>query len=401
MPVTTLDVIMASRMAELTTDNQRLEDKWLESEAEKRYRVLAENVVDVICALDLDMRVTYVSPSVSHVLGYSVEEALGQHWERWIDTALTPRSAAIVARDFKEIKSSVRRGQDESFKSWTMELEFFRKDGSTLWTESKVSILRGPDGRPVGFVGIVRDIAARKSSEEALMRSESQLRLLSQRILQVQEEERARIARELHDQLGQELVALKIEAVSLAEKLANYPVLRDRARAVLALAERLDATSHRIAVSIRPEVLDELGLAKAVQWYAEDFERRTGISCPVESLVEEIDLPKQTAICAYRIVQEALSNVWKHSGASQVRIKVTSKGNVLTVSVSDNGAGMDPKRSPDTPSLGLLGMHERASLVGGKLTVKRNRGGHGLRVVAQLPMNSRGEHDATSVEEYS
>jgi len=158
-------------MAESTVENEGLPANWLESETEKRYRVLAENVVDVICALDLDMRVTYVSPSVTHVLGYLPEEALGQQWERWIDTALTPRSAAIVARDFKEIKSSVRRGQDESFKSWTMELEFVRKDGSTLWTESKVSILRGPHGRPVGFVGIVRDIAARKSSEEALMRS--------------------------------------------------------------------------------------------------------------------------------------------------------------------------------------------------------------------------------------
>ena len=395
LPVTTSGAIMATTMTVIGDDNVRLDSR-PESETEKRYRLLAENVVDVICALDLDMRVTYVSPSVTHVLGYSIDEALGQQWERWIDTALTPRSAAIVARDFKEIKSSVRRGRDESFKSWTMELEFFRKDGSTLWTESKVSILRGPDGRPVGFVGIVRDIAARKSSEEALMRSESQLRLLSQRILQIQEEERARIARELHDQLGQELVALKIEAVSLAEKLANYPGLRDRAGTVLDLAERLDATSHRIAVSIRPEVLDELGLVKAVQWYAEDFERRTGISCPVESLPEEPVLPKQIAICAYRIVQEALTNVWKHSGASQAKIKITSRDDLLNISVSDNGAGMDPRRSPDTPSLGLLGMRERASLVGGRLTVKRNRGGYGVKVVAQLPMvNSRGHEDDT------
>lgn len=373
-----------------TTSSQRL------SETEKRYRLLAENVVDVICALDLDMRVTYVSPSVTHLLGYLVEDALGQQWERWIDTALTARSAAIVARDFKEIKSSVRRGKDESFKSWTMELEFVRKDGSTLWTESKVSILRGPDGRPVGFVGVVRDIAARKSSEQALMRSESQLRLLSQRILQIQEEERARIARELHDQLGQELVALKIEAVSLAEKLANRPGHHDRARTILALVERLDDTSHRIAVSIRPEVLDELGLVKAVQWYAEDFERRTGISCPVESLPEEPLLSKQTAICAYRIVQEALTNVWKHSGASQVKIKITTRNGDLIVSVSDNGGGMDPRRSPDTPSLGLLGMRERASLVGGRLTVKRNRGGRGLKVVAQLPMSAGDERGTDS-----
>lgn len=487
----------------LTADREQSRKNRPESETEKKYLLLAEYVADVICTLDLDMRVTYVSPSVTHLLGYSAEQALGQHWERWIDAALTSRSAGIVARDFKEIKASVNQSQEETFKSWTMDLEFICKDGSAIWTESKVSILRSPDGRPVGFIGIVRDIAERrraqelfktlannspiavyivqdgkfqfvnlqfqqhvgvsesellgtdasefvlpedrdmvkrmslamlkgersnpyefrlvshdgrikwviervssiqhngrpatlanfmditelKHSEEVLMRSESQLRLLSQRIIEVQEEERARIARELHDQLGQELVALKIEAVSLAEKLADTPVLRERARAILDLAERLDATSHRIAVNIRPEILDELGLMKAIQWYAEDFERRSGISCPVEAPVDEPMLPKQTATSAYRIVQEALTNVWKHSRASQAKVKVTATDTVLSVSVSDNGAGMDLKRLSDLPSLGLLGMRERARLVGGRLSIKRNRGGRGTCVAAHLPIS--------------
>jgi len=137
-----------------------------ESETEKRYRLLAENVADVICALDLDMRVTYVSPSVTHVLGYSVDEGLGQYWEQWIETALTPTSAAIVAKDFKEIRASVTQGQDQTFKSWTMDLQFVCKDGSTIWTESKVSILHSPEGQPVGFIGIVRDIAERRRAQE-------------------------------------------------------------------------------------------------------------------------------------------------------------------------------------------------------------------------------------------
>lgn len=487
----------------LVADREQSRKNRPESETEKKYLLLAENVADVICTLDLDMRVTYVSPSVTHLLGYSAEQALGQQWERWIDASLTPRSAGIVAKDFKEIKSSVSQSQEETFKSWTMDLEFICKDGSTIWTESKVSILRSPDGAPVGFVGIVRDIAERrraqelfktlannspiavyivqdgkfqfvnvqfqqhagvnesellgmdvsefvlpedrdmvkrmslamlkgersnpyefrfvshdgrikwviervasiqhngrpatlanfmditerKHSEEVLMRSESQLRLLSQRIIEVQEEERARIARELHDQLGQELVALKIEAVSLAEKLADTPVLRERAGAILDLAERLDATSHRIAVNIRPEILDELGLVKAIQWYAEDFERRSGISCPVEAPVDEPMLPKQTATSAYRIVQEALTNVWKHSRASQAKVKVTARDTVLSVSVSDNGAGMDLKRLSDMPSLGLLGMRERARLVGGRLSIKRNHGGRGTCVAAHMPIS--------------
>jgi len=351
------------------------------------HRLVAENVADIICVLDLNLRVIYLSPSVTRLLGYSVEEALGQYWDQWIDVALTPECAAIASKAFRDMVASLDRGPEDVFKSWTTELEFLRSDGSTLWTESKVTVPRTPEGRPIGFIGIVRDISERKRTEEALKHSESQLRLLSQRIIEVQEEERSRIARELHDQLGQELVALKIELVSLAERLAGVPPLRDRARSMLDMVESLDATSHRIAVSLRPEILDELGLVKAIQWYAEDFERRSGISCPVEAPLDEPVLGRQTATCAYRIVQEALTNVWKHSGASQARIRITTSDNTVTVSVSDNGVGLDFKRLPDTPSLGLLGMRERASLAGGKVSIRRNRG-KGLRVLANLPMNT-------------
>ena len=351
------------------------------------HRLVAENVADIICVLDLNLRVIYLSPSVTHLLGYSVEEALGQYWDQWIDVALTPECAAMATKAFRDMVAGLDRGHEDVFKSWTTELEFLRSDGSTVWTESKVTVPRSPEGQPMAFIGIVRDISERKRTEEVLKHSESQLRLLSQRIIEVQEEERSRIARELHDQLGQELVALKIELVSLAERLAGVPPLRDRARSMLDLVESLDAASHRIAVSLRPEILDELGLVRAIQWYAEDFERRSGISCPVEAPLDEPVLNRQTATSAYRIVQEALTNALKHSGASQVKIRITAAENVVSVSVSDNGVGIDFKRLPDAPSLGLLGMRERATLAGGKISIRRNRG-RGLRVVATLPMNT-------------
>ncbi len=470
------------------------------SDAEKRYRLLADNVADVICTLDKNLRVTYVSPSVAHLLGYTVEESVGQHWNQWIDTALTPASAKVATKVFGEISLRMDKDQLDTYKSWTLELEFARKDGSTIWIEGKVTILRSTDGKPIGFLAVVRDISERrraqelfktlannspiavyieqdgklqfvnvqfkhhagmgeagllgtdaskfvmpedrdavkqsaqemlqgqrpnpyeyrfvgrsgrvmwvmervasiqhngrpavlgtfmditerKQSEDALVRSESQLRLLSQRILEVQEEERARISRELHDQMGQELVALKIEAVVLMEELSSSKRLHERARSLLDLIERLDATSHRIAVSIRPEVLDKLGLVKAIQWYAEDFERRSGISCPVDAPAGELVLPRAVSTCAYRILQEALLNVWKHSGASEAKIKVRVSRDVVSVCVSDNGIGMNPRGLSEASSLGLLGMRERASLVGGKLTMRRNRD-RGLRVTAHLP----------------
>jgi two-component system invasion response regulator UvrY len=472
-------------------------------ESEKRYQLLADNITDVICTLDKDLVVTYLSPSVNHLLGYTVEQSLGQHWTQFIEEALTPESAKVATGIFREIDANMDDRSQDTYKSWTLELEFNRKDGSTLWTEGRVSILRSAEGKPIGFLAIVRDInerrraqelfktlannspiavyivqggklqfvnsqfqhqagageaellgtdgirfvlpddrgtvkqmaeamlkgerrnpyeyrfvghserikwvmeqvasiqhngrpavlgtfmdiTERKHSEENLVRSESQLRLLSQRILEVQEEERARIARELHDQLGQELVALKIEAVVLMEELAKSPRLRERARGVVDLIERLDTTAHRIAVSIRPEILDKLGLVKAIQWYAEDFERRSGISCPVEAPNDELVLPKAVSTCAYRILQEALVNVWKHSRASQAKVKVTGGHGVVNISVSDNGVGMDLGRLSEGTSLGLLGMRERASLVGGKVSIRRNAGG-GLRVTTSLPVSA-------------
>ncbi len=470
-------------------------------ESEKRYRLLADNVTDVICVLDKSLRVTYLSPSVTHLLGYTVEQSLGQQWDRWIEEALRPESAKIAGEVFREIAASMDQTSQETYRSWTLELEFRRKDGSALWAEGRVSILRSEEGQPIGFLALVRDISERrraqelfrmladnspiavyiaqdgklqfvnsqfknhvgigetellgtdasrfilaedretarqmseamlkgerpnayeyrfvgragrirwvmeqvaaithngrpatlgtfmditerKQSEETLVRSESQLRLLSQRVLEVQEEERARIARELHDQLGQELVALKIEAVVLMEELANTPRLHERARGVLDLIDRLDTTAHRIAVSIRPEILDKLGLVRAIQWYAEDFERRSGISCPVEAPNSGLVLPKAVSTCAYRIVQEALLNVWKHSRASQAKIKVTSGHGAVNVCVSDNGVGMDLRRLSEGTTLGLLGMRERAGLAGGKVTIRSNPGG-GLRVAASLPI---------------
>jgi len=360
-------------------------------ENEERYRLLAENVTDLIGALDMNLNVTYMSPSIARYFGFGPELAIGKQWKDYINTALTPASARIAERKVDEILTLSRQDNLDPFQSWLLELEFNRGDGTTVWTEGRISILRDPDGKPAELVGIVRDIDERKKAEDALKRSESQLRLLSRRVLEVQEEERSRIARELHDQLGQELVALKIEAVSLAERLEDSQ-LHERAGSVLSLVEQLDATAHRIAVSLRPEILDELGLVRAIQWFAEDFERRSGVSCPVESPVGELSLPKPIATCAYRILQEALTNVWKHAKASQVKIKVSTKDDILFVSIADNGVGVDLKRLSDATSLGLLGMRERARLVGGKLDLRSNRRGKGFVVTAQLPM-VEGEDD--------
>jgi len=271
----------------------------------------------------------------------------------------------------------------DGLRSEPYEFRYVGRKGQTRWVIERVARIQY-EGRPA-ILGIFMDITERKRSEEALKRSESELRLLSQRMLQIQEDERARIARDLHDQLGQELVFLKIKAQSLAEQVGPASVAYDAAAELASLIDRVKATSHRIALSIRPDILDGLGLVKAIQWYAGEFELQTSIACFVDVPVDDVDVPKNVATAAYRILQEALTNVFKHASATEVHVVVEIKAKVLTVRISDNGKGFDSDSLSERASLGLIGMRERARLVGGSLKVSTRRPA-GTRVVARLPL---------------
>jgi signal transduction histidine kinase len=225
--------------------------------------------------------------------------------------------------------------------------------------------------------------AAQRYDEVAAAKRE--LERLSSRLMEVQEEERTRLSRELHDEIVQNLAVLKMEIVK-AQSLASDRV--PGAKEVLArargLADETVRTVRNISLLLRPSLLDDLGLGPALQWQAEEFSRRTGIAC---SLVEQDlrdDLPDAVKTCVYRVTQEALRNCEKHSHATSVKVRVEQHPADLCVIVEDNGCGIDRvARKPD--SLGLLGMHERASALGGKVDIEnRTEGGTVLRL--SLPL---------------
>ena len=344
-------------------------------ELEAQYSSLIDQAWDAVVIAQDDV-FKYVNRAMANITGYEVEELLGLN----IWSLLAPASQRrVYERKLRYERRLQRRRRKEGPLGYSARIRC--KDGTIKDVQVFTVIIRY-HGR-TAYLAITHDVSKSKRAEANLRRSEARLRLLSRRVIEVQEEERTRIARELHDQLGQELVALKIEAVSLAEQI-HRPELTERARAVVGLVDRLRDTTQRISLSLRPGILDELGLVKAVQWYSEEFERRSGISCPVETPAGELVLTGPTATAAYRILQEALTNVWKHSCASQAKVAVAAKGDKMSLSVSDNGVGVDVKRLSDASSLGLLGMRERSHAVGGTLSF-RSRPGKGTRVTANLP----------------
>jgi len=236
-------------------------------------------------------------------------------------------------------------------------------------------------GAASGLCGIATDITELKKAQD-------QLRRLSGSIMARQEKERTAIARELHDELGQVLTALRMDAVWLSEQLKGKDA-RAGERA-LKMCELIDTTIDEVrglATRLRPGVLDHLGLIDALEWYAAEFRKRTGIACIFKpSNVTRVD--NFVATAAYRIAQEALTNVARHSFATQAQITLKEAKGLLTLEVVDNGHGFDTRKIEDSECLGLAGMRERAALIGGSLEI-HSRPHKGTRVCFKLPLRER------------
>jgi signal transduction histidine kinase len=228
-----------------------------------------------------------------------------------------------------------------------------------------------------------------------------ELQRLSARLLEVEEEGRRRLSRELHDEIGQTLALLQIEISHAQAAAGNAPVIGDRLKRARQLAERTVQTIRNISVLLRPPLLDDLGLVPALQFQLEDFLRRSSIRC--EFVEEGVDdhLPDSVKTCVYRVVQEALHNCEKHSGASKVRVSVRQFPECLVLDVEDNGRGfqLNEQRMPSrSTGLGLLGIRERAAIAGGSLVID-SAPGQGTRIALRIPLPAvPGENTPTRSE---
>ena len=268
-------------------------------------------------------------------------------------------------------------------------------DVTTLWAlradtgeefPIEASISQASEGGVRYFTVILRDITTRKQSEDALLESQRELRELSARVLEAREEEKARIARELHDELGQLLTALKMDLAWLRERVTGEGETGARIEEMGRLLDQTVTSTRRISADLRPLMLDDLGLGEAASWLVDDFAKRSGVACRIDVTGEGVEkLSKPAATAVYRAVQESLTNIARHSGAKNAWILLAAENGSLDVEVEDDGRGIAPEDLAKARSLGLKGMRERIAYLGGSFEVGRApRGGTRLRLRVPL-----------------
>jgi len=322
---------------------------------------------DAIFVRTFDDTITYWNQGAERLYGWSREEVLGRPIH---DTLRTE-----FPQPFSEIRAQVLRDG-----TWQGELTHSRRDGSRITVASRWSLWRNKDERPLGFLELNTDMTDRKQAEE-------NVRALSGRLLKLQDDERRHIARELHDSAGQLLVALGMNLASVQKEAKQLSAKASGAcRASMELVKELSGELRTISHLLHPPLLDEAGLASAVQLYVEGFAERSKIAVELELSPELGRLSPDAETAIFRIVQECLTNIHRHSGSPRASIHITRNLREVKVEVRDQGKGIPTGKHPNSPRLktgvGIQGMKERMAQLGGQLEIRPGK--NGTTVVATL-----------------
>ncbi len=366
-----LGVLVAMR--ELMVAEQRGEA------SEARLAAILDSAMDAVITVDGTQRILLFNRAAEAVFGCRRDEALGASLERFIPQRFRAAHHAHVETYGQTGVSSRRMGD-------TTTLWGLRADGSEFPIEAAIS--QSSEGGLHYYTVILRDVTLRKRHEDALTRSQQELRELSARVLEAREEEKTRIARELHDELGQLLTALKMDLASLRARLPAGDAETDARMAQMgAMLDQTVSSTRRIAADLRPLMLDDLGLADAASWLVEDFARRSGVRCEMKLAADGgfAGVDGNLATAVYRALQESLTNIARHAGAKNAWVILGIENGQLHFEVEDDGRGISPEDLAKVRSLGLRGMRERVGYFGGSFEVARAPRG-GTRVRAKVPL---------------
>lgn len=378
------------------------------------YRTVADFTYDWEVWLGPDGRPRYVSPSCARITGRTPDEALS-------DPDFFAR--AIHPGDYPAWRAAMDQAREEGAPS--MDFRILRPDGTVVWVAQETTRVCGPDGRPMGLRLSLRDVTDRVAAQAALREanerleervaartaelvranadlrreirrgerarksleeSRQRIRNLSAHLRDSVEQERRRISREIHDELGQTLTALTMGLARLEKRLPpDDAASRERVVDIAALAASALSTVRRIARELRPAILDDLGLCEAVSAHARAFAASAGIIVTVDAPETLPAMDPERATALYRVLQEALTNVARHAGARHVRVELAATARRVSLTIADDGRGASQKALDDPEAYGILGMRERMRFFGGDVDVAPAKQG-GTTVTAVLPL---------------
>jgi len=364
-----------------------LEEKMRETRLLEQYRLLTENASDIIFSIDALGTITFISKRVESLLGYAPQDLVGKPI-----AVLLGKEGSMVALEH------LQRALAVPHYATSYELAVPRADGSPAYLSISVTGL-AKDGEIIGQQGVARDITPQVTLRQEVARRTQELRLSEERrnemrdyvtlITRAIEEERKRVARELHDDTAQALVALARNLDALTLEVEGEPAARQRVEEIRTLAESILSNVRRFSRDLRPSLLDDLGLVPAVEWLTEDLSQQTGVRAELDVVGLPRRMEPDVELSLFRIVQEAISNVRRHAKATRVVVRLSFADKRVRLQVRDDGVGFMPnERAADLSSargLGLRGMRERAELIGGTLVVT-SEPGKGTIVEATAPV---------------
>ena len=406
-------------MAVDITDDKRVEKFFRESDT--RLRLMMESVEDyAIMMLDVDGHIEMWNSGAERTFGYTAAEIVGQD----VAIIFTPddRRREIPVKE-RETAREKGRAADER---WHV-----RKDGTRFYVSGVLSPLHDTDGAVIGYVKIARDLTEQRRVEEELRRTNDELEMrvrertfelakvneslrdeiseriqterdrvrLLRQIVRAQEDERRRIARDIHDQVGQQMTALRLNLAALDQGYGGDGELREKLEQTKTIAERLDADVDFLAWELRPAALDDIGVAGAMDSFVQQWSRYSGVEAQFHTTgLDKERLSPETETNLYRIMQEALNNTMKYAQATRVDVLLERRENQVVLIVEDDGAGFDPNEAVgrDGKGMGLIGMRERAALVGGTLQIE-SQPKKGTTIFARVPTQF-GEEEAENAK---
>jgi PAS domain S-box-containing protein len=338
------------------------------------FRMLVDAVQDyAIFMLDPHGHVVSWNRGAQHIKGYTAGEIVGQHFSVFY----TP---ADIASRKPETELALAAAEDRiEDEGWRV-----RRDGSHFWANVTITAIRAPNGELRGFAKVTRDMTDRLRLIEL-----QHARALSTHVQRAREEERAQLARELHDDLGQQLIALKMDVAMLDQGSSHRnddSRLATRTHRVQDKIDSIIASARRLAGGLRPSMLDDLGLEAALEWLAAEFRGRYRLVVTVNNLAGPLDLSATAATAIFRLIQEALNNVTRHAQATWVRIEMRLVQDYLQLDIEDNGKGTAINRNHTKDSFGLLGMQERVHELQGQIAFE-SAPSDGFRIHVELPLN--------------